>query len=59
MKRIYVHEKIYDAVRDALVEFGKTIKVGDPSDASTLVGPVQNANQYEKVKWVSVDSAHP
>lgn len=50
MKRIYIHENIYDAVRDALVEYAKTIKVGDPQDMGTGIGPLQNRFQYEKVK---------
>jgi acyl-CoA reductase-like NAD-dependent aldehyde dehydrogenase len=50
MKRIYIHENIYDQLRDELVEYAKTIKVGDPLDPSVGVGPVQNKMQYEKVK---------
>jgi len=48
-KRLYVHEDIYDAVLDALVEFIKTQKVGDGSEADTALGPIQNLPQYEKV----------
>lgn len=45
IKRLYVHEKIYDAFKDALVEFTKTIKTGDGFEADVLVGPLQNAMQ--------------
>ncbi|QRV85159.1 aldehyde dehydrogenase family protein [Ceratobasidium sp. AG-Ba] len=31
-----------------LVEYAKTIKVGDPTDPATKVGPVQNINQYKR-----------
>ncbi|KDQ59023.1 hypothetical protein JAAARDRAFT_57002 [Jaapia argillacea MUCL 33604] len=54
-KRIYIHEDIYDAVRDELVKFGKTIKVGDGSDPNTDLGPIQNKMQYEKVKGFFAD----
>ena len=54
MKRIYVHEKVYDAVRDALVEYAKTVKIGDPIDPSTEIGPMQNRMQYDKVLCVSL-----
>lgn len=49
-KRIYVHEDVYDQVRDALVAFARTVKVGDGAQAGTDLGPIQNAPQYAKVK---------
>lgn len=48
-KRIYIHEDVYDAVRDELVEFAKTIKVGDGANADTQLGPIQNKPQLAKV----------
>lgn len=48
-KRLYVHENVYDQVRDALVEYAKTVKVGDGSEADTQIGPIQNEPQYHKV----------
>ena len=48
-KRLYVHEKVYDAVLGALVDYTKTVKVGDGSKADTQLGPIQNLPQYEKV----------
>ncbi|KAG8770266.1 hypothetical protein FRC12_004403 [Ceratobasidium sp. 428] len=35
-KRIYVHEKIYNEFRDAFVEFGKTVKVGNGLQPDTV-----------------------
>tara|TARA_R110001592_G_scaffold190887_1_gene436934 strand:+ start:8711 stop:10147 length:1437 start_codon:yes stop_codon:yes gene_type:complete len=50
-KRIYIHESIYDAVRDALVEFIKNeVKTGNGAESDTTLGPIQNAMQYGKVK---------
>jgi len=50
-KRLYVHEDVYDEVRDALVEFIEAnIKVGDGTLADTDLGPIQNSMQYGKVK---------
>jgi acyl-CoA reductase-like NAD-dependent aldehyde dehydrogenase len=50
-KRLYVHEDVYDEVRDALVEFiNANIKVGDGTKADTDLGPIQNSMQYGKVK---------
>jgi acyl-CoA reductase-like NAD-dependent aldehyde dehydrogenase len=48
-KRVYVHDDVYDAVRDELVEFAKTIVVGDGAHADTHIGPIQNRPQYDKV----------
>jgi acyl-CoA reductase-like NAD-dependent aldehyde dehydrogenase len=50
VKRVYVHEKIYDAFRDAFVEHVKTIKTGSAYDDTVFVGPVQNSMQFEKVR---------
>ncbi|KAF2199026.1 aldehyde dehydrogenase-like protein [Delitschia confertaspora ATCC 74209] len=50
-KRIYVHEKIYDQFRDAMVEFTKNnIKTGGGFEPDVVVGPVQNSMQFELVK---------
>ncbi|QRV98483.1 aldehyde dehydrogenase family protein [Ceratobasidium sp. AG-Ba] len=48
-KRLYIHEKIYDQFRDELVEFSKSVKVGNGMDPDSQLGPVQNINQYKKV----------
>ncbi|OQU95929.1 hypothetical protein CLAIMM_02084 [Cladophialophora immunda] len=50
IKRIYVHESIYDEFRNDIVAFTKTLKVGDGNDEDVFLGPIQNAMQYEKVK---------
>lgn len=45
-KRIYVHEKIYDQFRDAMVEFTKNnIKTGGGFEPDVVVGPIQNSMQ--------------
>ncbi|KAG8705919.1 hypothetical protein FRC09_002695, partial [Ceratobasidium sp. 395] len=48
-KRVYVHEKIYDEFRDALVEFAKTVKVGNGLEPDSQLGPIQNLPQYKRV----------
>ena len=49
IKRIYAHEKIYDALCEALVAEAKQTKVGDGLDPATVLGPIQNKMQYDKV----------
>ncbi|ALE17537.1 Aldehyde dehydrogenase [Altererythrobacter epoxidivorans] len=48
-KRIYIHEDIYDELAAALVEYAKTVKVGDGSHQGTGVGPIQNKKQFDRV----------
>lgn len=55
-KRIYIHEKIYRPFVDAMIKFTQTIKVGSSDDEGVLLGPIQNAMQYEKVKEFFADS---
>ncbi|EMR63992.1 putative aldehyde dehydrogenase protein [Eutypa lata UCREL1] len=50
-KRIYVHEKIYDQFREAIVEFTeKHIKTGGGFEGGITVGPIQNKMQFELVQ---------
>lgn len=48
-KRLYIHEAIYAPVVKALVEFAKTVKVGDGREPDVQLGPVQNRRQFERV----------
>ncbi|MGQ4615702.1 aldehyde dehydrogenase family protein [Nocardia sp. R7R-8] len=48
-KRVYIHDDVYDAVRDALVAYAKTVVVGDGSLPETQLGPIQNRPQLDKV----------
>jgi acyl-CoA reductase-like NAD-dependent aldehyde dehydrogenase len=50
IKRLYVHESIYDEFLEKLVAFVQSLKVGDGTEADVFVGPVQNKMQYEKAK---------
>ncbi len=55
IKRLYVHESIYEAVVQALGTIAKHVKVGDGLEPDTVLGPIQNRMQYEKVKAVLDD----
>ena len=48
-KRLYVHEDIYDALRDRLAAIAQMIKIGDGSEQGTVLGPIQNKRQYDRV----------
>lgn len=49
--RIYVQEKIYDKFVEAFVAAAKTIKVGDPFDKETFMGPVVSADQRGRIEY--------
>lgn len=48
LKRLYVHEDIYDEMCDALAAIASSVKTGDGS-GDVDFGPIQNKTQYEKV----------
>ncbi|MEM6323527.1 MAG: aldehyde dehydrogenase family protein [Pseudomonadota bacterium] len=56
MKRLYVHEDVYDGVCDALVNYTKNIPMGDGMDEGSIMGPVANQMQFDKLKRL-VDDA--
>jgi aldehyde dehydrogenase (NAD+) len=47
--RILVHESIHDEVVERLVARAKAIRVGDPRDVSTSMGPLVSAGQMHRV----------
>lgn len=49
LKRLYVHEDDLDATTQALVEFSKNIPLGDGSDENSMLGPLQNKRQFDRV----------
>jgi acyl-CoA reductase-like NAD-dependent aldehyde dehydrogenase len=48
-KRMYVHKDIYEPLRDAIVAYAKTVKVGDGAEQGTQIGPINNQAQYARV----------
>ncbi|CAG8907711.1 unnamed protein product [Penicillium egyptiacum] len=50
IKRIYVHESIYNTFRDKLVAFVETLVLGEGTKPDVFVGPVQNEMQFNKAK---------
>jgi (Z)-2-((N-methylformamido)methylene)-5-hydroxybutyrolactone dehydrogenase len=47
--RLIVHESVQQQLVDLLVERANSIKLGDPNDADTEMGPMANPPQYQKV----------
>ena len=56
LKRLYVHESVYDALTEKLVNLANAQVVGDGLEPTTTFGPIQNKIQYEKVKGLIADA---
>jgi acyl-CoA reductase-like NAD-dependent aldehyde dehydrogenase len=56
LKRLYVHENVYDALAAKLTDIANAQVVGDGMKPETTFGPVQNRMQYNKVKALIEDA---
>jgi acyl-CoA reductase-like NAD-dependent aldehyde dehydrogenase len=50
IKRLYVHEAVYDELCEELVTIANDVAVDDGMKQGTQLGPLQNKIQFEKVK---------
>jgi acyl-CoA reductase-like NAD-dependent aldehyde dehydrogenase len=48
-KRLFIHESIYDRLRDRLHQLARDLPVGDGARQGMRYGPVQNEPQYRRV----------
>lgn len=55
IKRLYVHASQYDAACEALGAIARSVKVGDPFEPGTQLGPVQNKAQLGIVMSILAD----
>jgi len=56
LKRLYVHESIYDSLCGELVKAASGAVMGDGLDENTQQGPIQNPMQFEKVTGLLKDA---
>ena len=47
--RVLAHEKVYDEVVERLTQRAKTIRIGDPADRATAMGPVVSEKQMQSI----------
>lgn len=53
VQRVYVHDEVYDAFAEQLVSLIERLKIGDPLDPSTEVGPMIEEGEAARVdEWV-------
>jgi len=56
MKRVYVHESIYEEICDEMAKLASQAVVGDGLQQGVQLGPIQNKTQYEKIKELLEDT---
>ena len=56
LKRLYVHDSVYDEVVDALAEIAASVPIGNGLDEDNVLGPLQNRAQFDIVSRL-VDDA--
>lgn len=56
IKRLYVHERIYEPVCQALAAIAKRTVVGDGTSKETQLGPLQNKTQFDMVSGIIDDA---
>jgi len=53
VQRVYVHDRVFDAFAGRLTTLVEALKVGDPSDPATDVGPMIDEGEAERIEtWV-------
>ena len=53
VQRIMIHEAVYEAFRDRLVNAAKALKKGDPKDRETFVGPMISEKEATRLHdWI-------
>jgi acyl-CoA reductase-like NAD-dependent aldehyde dehydrogenase len=49
IKRLFVHDDMYDEMCDALSQIATSMPMGDGLDEQNIFGPIQNENQYNRI----------
>lgn len=57
LKRLYVHDDVYDAVCEALAEYVRNVPMGAGLDEGSVMGPISNQMQFDKVKALAESGA--
>ncbi|MBS1905523.1 MAG: aldehyde dehydrogenase family protein [Actinobacteria bacterium] len=56
MKRLYVHDSLYDQVVDALAGIAANVPIGNGLDEDNVLGPLQNKQQFDIVSRLVEDA---
>jgi acyl-CoA reductase-like NAD-dependent aldehyde dehydrogenase len=54
VQRILVHERVYDELRERLVAATKRLKMGDPKQDDTFIGPIISEDEARRLEsWIN------
>jgi len=56
LKRLFVHEDVYEDVCEELVKFSRKVPMGEGTDEKVLLGPIQNRKQFDIVDELVEDA---
>lgn len=56
IKRLYIHEDVYDRMAQALARLARETRVGPGNEEGVQLGPVQNRRQFERLKNLLEDT---
>jgi acyl-CoA reductase-like NAD-dependent aldehyde dehydrogenase len=56
LKRLYVHDSVYDEVVEALAEVARATPMGNGLDEANVLGPLQNKQQFDIVNRLVEDA---
>lgn len=56
IKRLYIHEDVYDRLAQALVRLAQETRIGPGDMEGVQLGPVQNRRQFERLKALLEDT---
>ncbi len=56
LKRLYVHDSVYDEVVEALAEVARATPMGNGLDEDNVLGPLQNKQQFDIVNRLVEDA---
>ena len=59
LRRLIVHEDVYDELIGRLEKAYATVPVGDPREDGTLLGPLVSRESYERLQGVARSGAAP
>ena len=53
VQRIMIHERVYESFRQLLVDATRKLKMGDPRDEDTFIGPMITENEAKRLEhWI-------
>lgn len=58
IERVYVHERHYKTVVDGLVAYAEQLRLGDPRDAATTLGPMVKSSAANGVRAQIAEAVH-